>query len=141
PRFGGLTPIWLAPYFCMHSQTLILRPGVLSQLLVFAAFSVPAAARAEEKITFQDHVRPIFESACVNCHNPDKKKGGLDLTSYAAMMAGGSAGEGLASGAPPDRPRLGSVTHPAEPYMPPQGDPLNAAQLEVIRKWIEGGLL
>jgi hypothetical protein len=103
--------------------------------------SGPVAAVAQEKVTFDDHIRPIFESVCNNCHNPDKKKGGLDLTSFAAAMAGGSSGEVVAAGAPGDSRLFASVTRAAEPFMPPQGDPLSAAQIELLKKWIEGGLL
>ena len=37
---------------------------------------------AADKITYDDHIFPIFESKCLNCHNPDKKKGDLDLSTY-----------------------------------------------------------
>ncbi len=96
---------------------------------------------ADEKVNFQDHVRPIFEGACNNCHNPDKKRGGLDLTSYAALMAGGSSGEIAVSGDPGGSRLYACVTKAAEPFMPPQGDGLGDPQLDVIKRWIEGGLL
>ena len=112
---------------------------LLLTALGWAAAGSPASG--QEKVTFQDHVRPIFEAACNNCHNPDKKKGGLDLTSYAAMMAGGSSGEVAASGDPGGSRLYACVTKAAEPFMPPQGDGLTAPQLEVLKRWIEGGLL
>jgi WD40 repeat protein/cytochrome c551/c552 len=99
------------------------------------------AASAQDGVSFQDDVRPIFESACTSCHNPDKKKGGLDLSSYAAMMAGGSSGEIVIAGDAAGSRLYGCITKTAEPVMPPQGDGLNAAQLEIIKRWIETGLL
>ncbi len=109
--------------------------------LAFVLLGSSAAAAAEEKINFQDHIRPIFESACNNCHNPDKKKGGLDLSSFAAMMAGGSSGEVLAAGSAGDSRLFASVARTAEPFMPPQGDPLGAKEMDLLKRWIEGGLL
>lgn len=100
-----------------------------------------AAVQGEEPVSYQDHVRPIFESACNNCHNADKKKGGLDLTSYAALMAGGSSGEVVVPGAATDSRLFACISRTAEPVMPPQGDPLPSEQVEIIRKWIDGGLL
>lgn len=114
-----------------HTAHHLLRLAVL--------LAVPAAA--EDKVSFQDHVRPIFEAACNNCHNPDKKKGGLDLTSYAALMAGGSSGEIAVAGDPAGSRLYACVTKAAEPFMPPQGDGLAAPDLDILKRWIEGGLL
>ena len=50
-------------------------------------------AKPGEKVTFVDHVLPILEDKCVNCHNPDESKGGLDLSTYSATLTGGSGGE------------------------------------------------
>ena len=94
---------------------------------------------AQEKITYEDHIAPIFEQSCLNCHNPDKTKGGLDLSSYPNVMKGGSSGkvvepEDLSSSL------LTSVMRTTEPTMPPEGDAIPAAQVELIKRWIEGGL-
>ncbi|MFN0126116.1 MAG: c-type cytochrome domain-containing protein [Verrucomicrobiales bacterium] len=113
----------------------------LAAAMAGSGMAISMAAAAEEKVNFQDHVRPIFEAACNNCHNPDKKKGGLDLTSYAALMAGGSSGEIAVSGDPGGSRLYASVTKAAEPFMPPQGDGLATPQLDILKRWIEGGLL
>ena len=39
---------------------------------------------AAEKVTFDDHVLPVLQQSCLNCHNPDKAKGGLDLSTFPA---------------------------------------------------------
>ena len=64
--------------------------------------------------------------ACLNCHNPDKKKGDLDLSNYTGVMAGGSGGLHRQSLAmePGSKLYASSVTHTAEPFMPPKGDKL-----------------
>ena len=46
-----------------------------------------------EKITYQDHVRPMLENKCFSCHSPDKKKGDLDLT-RGMRIGGPEVGEG-----------------------------------------------
>ena len=55
---------------------------------------------AQEKVTFQDHLLPLIENNCAKCHNPDKKKGDLDLTSYNGIMKGGGSGAVVVSGNP-----------------------------------------
>lgn len=97
-------------------------------------------ALAQEKVSYDDHVFPIFEQACLNCHNPDKTKGGLDLSSYAGTLKGSSGGKIVEAG------NVGSslisvVEHSAEPAMPPEGDKLSNSQIAVLKSWIVGGLL
>ena len=60
-------------------------------LLGTAAFVLQATAAVPEKVTFEDHVLPILQNACNNCHNPDKKKAGLDLTTYGGALLGSDA--------------------------------------------------
>lgn len=97
-------------------------------------------ALAQEQVSYDDHVFPIFEQACLNCHNPDKTKGGLDLSSFAGTLKGSSGGKIVEPG------NVGSslisvVEHRAEPVMPPEGDKLSNAQIAILKSWIEGGLL
>ena len=40
----------------------------------------------------------LLKSNCFSCHNPEKEKGGLDLTSREAIMAGGDNGKVLQPG-------------------------------------------
>jgi WD40 repeat protein len=101
---------------------------------------VPASF-AQDKTTYTDHVRPLLQSRCFSCHNPDKKKGGLDVTSYAGLVAGGSGGA-VADGGNHSGSRLWTLTaRKAEPFMPPEGDPLKPAELDLVARWIDGGLL
>src|SRR5437867_7909983 len=58
-------------------------------IILLAFFLMCAPAFAAEKITYQDHVLPLIENNCAKCHNPDKKKGDLDLTTYSGVLKGG----------------------------------------------------
>ncbi len=91
--------------------------------------------------TYNDDILPVFKDNCTGCHNPDKLKADLDLTTYAAMMKGGSSGEAIKAGAP-DTSLLYRVTmHTEEPEMPPKKPKLEEAQLALIKEWIAGGAL
>src|SRR5687768_3592926 len=59
-----------------------------------------SSAFGQDKVTYQDNVLPVFRNACLNCHNPDKKRAGLDLSSYAATLAGGNTGKAIEPGDP-----------------------------------------
>lgn len=105
-----------------------------------AALSLSAADK-EEKITFEDHILPIFENKCLNCHNPDEAKGGLDLSTYGAMLNGGSGGKVIEPEDPASSRIYSLMAHTEEPYMPPRKPKAPDAELAVIAKWINGGIL
>ena len=98
-------------------------------------------AKPGEKVTFVDHVLPILEDKCVNCHNPDESKGGLDLSTYSATLTGGSGGE-IVIPEDPGSSRLFSLSaHLEEPIMPPKGTKASEKELKVLSDWISGGIL
>ncbi len=107
---------------------LLLLGGVLS--------SLPALAVVPDKVTYDDHVLPILQNACNNCHNPDKKKAGLDLSSYSASMQGSDGGKVIKPGEAAASLLLKCVKGTEEPVMPPKGDRLNANEIAIIEKWI-----
>jgi dipeptidyl aminopeptidase/acylaminoacyl peptidase len=111
--------------------------------LILAAGLVTSAACAQdaEKLTYDDHIRPLLENKCFSCHNPDKKKGGLELTSYSGLMNGGSGGAVVDAGNPAGSRLWTCSAKKEEPFMPPEGAPLDAKDLTLLSKWIEGGLL
>ena len=113
-------------------------------LLAFAPCLVvclPASVTAQEKITYTDHILPLIEANCAKCHNPDKKKGDLDLTTYSAALKGGGSGVIFVSGNPDSSKLIKVLSHAEEPNMPPNKPPLPDKELAVFKKWIAGGLL
>ena len=99
------------------------------------------SALAQDKVTYQDHILPIFRNACLNCHNPDKKKAGLDLSSYGGVMTGSENGKAVEPGDYEASLLYRLVARTEEPFMPPKGDKLPDKDLELIKKWINGGTL
>ena len=112
-------------------------------LVLAAAVAFAGAVRAQdaEKLTYDDHIRPLLENKCFSCHNPDKKKGGLDLSSYAALLAGGGGGAVVDAGNPAGSRLWTCSAKKEEPFMPPEGAPLEPKDLTLLSKWIAGGLL
>jgi Protein of unknown function (DUF1549)/Protein of unknown function (DUF1553)/Planctomycete cytochrome C len=85
-------------------------------------------------------VKPILAQHCVKCHGPDKQRGGLRLDTAAAVRKGGDKGLAVAPGRG-DVSRLFLAVTSAEGVkpMPPKGPALNAAQVAVLRAWIDAG--
>ena len=128
PHAGSPRPSAAAP-----ASRLLPAGGALFALAISAAAAPP---------NFRDDVEPLFRKHCLNCHNPDKRKGDLDLTSVKALQLGSSGGEVVKAGVPDTSVLLMSIEHEdgIEP-MPPRKPQLSAADRKVIRDWIAGGLL
>lgn len=110
-------------------------------LTLLASLVLACPAVAAEKVTFEEHVRPILRQHCAGCHNRDDAASDFAVDEYDATLAGGAGGEVVAAG-DADGSRLWRlVNHDEEPVMPPGGDKLPAGDLQALRAWIEGGLL
>src|SRR5687767_13109036 len=114
------------------------RPAKAS---VAAILAIALVATAQEKVTFQEHVLPVVEANCAKCHNSDKKKGDLDLTSYGAALAGGASGKVVVAGDSDGSKVWKVINHLEDPPMPPKSSKMADKDLAVFKKWIAGGLL
>ncbi len=97
------------------------------------------SAQAEDKINYEDHIKPIFRAKCLNCHNTNKKTADRDLSNYTALMQGGGSGASIEPGDPDASYLYSLMTHESEPYMPPNSDRVPDEMLSLVKKWIEGG--
>jgi len=108
----------------------------------FVVMGIPALAGtsvADDKITFEDHVKPILREKCLSCHNTNKKSSDLDLSSYSSLMQGGASGAAIEVGDSGASYLYSLVTHQSEPYMPPNAEKIPDAHLDTIKKWIDSG--
>lgn len=79
-------------------------------------------------VTYQAHVKAIFNNNCISCHGGVLPQMGLSLETYAEVRAAVESGKVLA--------RMTNVENP----MPPTGL-LPSTTLDVIRQWRDGGYL
>lgn len=119
-----------------------LLPAALVALTISLASSpADAQAPAKKRTSYDEHVLPILKDKCVACHSADKKRGGLVVNNYTALMQGGSSGACVKPGDPDNSLLYKLMAHAAEPIMPPKSakpaanDPL----LAVVHKWISEG--
>ena len=92
--------------------------------------------------TYAVDIAPILERTCTNCHNPDKTKGELLLTTREGLDRGGENGVVVVAGKPDDSPLLQRCLLPVDhdDHMPPDGKKQpTAAELELLRAWIVAG--
>jgi WD40 repeat protein len=114
--------------------------GFARGFIVIALF-LASHACAEDKINYTDHVMPLIEANCAKCHNSDKKKADLDLTSYQGALKGSGSGQIVNSGNLDGSKLWKALTHAEEPFMPPNRSKLPEKELDVFKQWILGGLL
>ncbi|HAM70382.1 MAG TPA: hypothetical protein DCM86_01920 [Verrucomicrobiales bacterium] len=120
-----------------NTQTFLWIPALACGLVA----GLVSRASAQSRVTYQEQVLPLVETHCSKCHNPDKKKGDLDLTSYGGVMKGGGSGPVVQSGSPDSSKLLRVIQHLEDPTMPPNKPPIPEKEIEVFRRWIVDGLL
>jgi WD40 repeat protein len=101
----------------------------------------PSLALAADKINYQDHILPLVQANCAKCHNEDKKKADLELTSYQGLLKGSGSGAVVIPGNPEASKLWKAITQVEEPTMPPNSPPLPAKDLETFKNWILQGLV
>ena len=111
------------------------------KFLSLCCLAANLASATPEKPNFQDDIIPVFEQSCNSCHNPDKAKGGLDLTSMNGILAGGSSGDAALPGDPDASLVYLLAARLQEPHMPPRGEKIEKSQLLLIKNWIAQGML
>lgn len=107
--------------------------------LLLVACVVSAASAAP--VDFATQVQPILETKCVECHNPAKTKGKLQMHTAAALLKGGENGAILVAGQPDQSELVKRVSlHKADDdVMPPKSDGLPAEQVAILKQWIVEG--
>lgn len=111
--------------------------------LAVASFSVEslAADDALKDVTsgpsFTAEILPLLKSKCAECHGPTSQKGELALHTPAMIQKGSESGAVIVAGKSSES-RLFELVKQGE--MPPEGkEKLSAAEVELIRRWIDGG--
>ena len=113
---------------------------LVAALLAASSYAEEPRPPAGRAVDFEADVRPILAKSCHACHGPDKQRGGLRLDRKRDALAGGDGGPAVVPGRPAASPllRLVDGTNP-ENVMPPKGERLSAAQVGVLRAWVEQG--
>ena len=93
---------------------------------------------------YLDLVSPIINNRCVSCHNNDKMKGKLDLSSFVNLMNGGENGDVIIPGNANTSDFYRRITLPQshDDFMPSEGKrPLTDDEITLIGWWINTNAL
>jgi hypothetical protein len=94
----------------------------------------PVAA-AESVPSFEREVAPLLTSRCLKCHSGTRARGDLDLTNRESLLAGGASGAVVAPGKSSESLLFEYVR---DRKMPPK-QPLSDKEIDLLRRWIDGG--
>ncbi|MBX3747351.1 MAG: PSD1 domain-containing protein [Verrucomicrobiae bacterium] len=96
---------------------------------------------ASHAVDFRRDIEPIFSAHCLDCHGPDRQRGGFRLDRRADALRGGDfhapdiiPGDSAAS---PLIHLVGGLI--PDEFMPVRGDPLTPEQIGLLRAWIDQG--
>ena len=97
----------------------------------------------EEMRVYHDVVVPVLNKKCMSCHNENKAKGDLIMTSYPALLKGGKGEHPTlvpGSAAESDMYRRALLPEDDDERMPPEGKPsLTQEETDLIAWWINHG--
>ena len=113
--------------------------GFLPQVTV--ATELPTAVKRKSGLAVQ--VQAILKVSCFSCHGTEEQESGLRLDSRQRAIEGGDGGRVIVPGDADSSRLLGIVSGKDGDVgiMPPEGEgtPLSAAQIAILRAWIEQG--
>lgn len=89
-------------------------------------------------VSFANDVFPIIQSRCIGCHGEEDVEEGLDMRTYAGLMAGSTNGPVVIPG---DAASSLFVTLVQQNEMPKRGPKLNPAQVQIFVDWVNQGAL
>ena len=107
--------------------------------IALAWFVSISPSEANEGLTFEKDVRPIFKAYCLDCHGGGEAlKGRLDLRLKRFAERGGESGPAVVVGRPEESLLVERLK---EGEMPPGEKKVPPEQIALIEKWIAGGAL
>jgi cytochrome b subunit of formate dehydrogenase len=134
---AGTGMIFAIYFFTTFEQTAITTIPPAEDVVVYAPLwptAIPTATTAADAPhSWDDGFADLLEQRCGTCHSSVSAFGGLDLSSYASMLAGGASGPAIIPG---DSPASLLITRQATGDHPGQ---LSGEELALISQWIDAG--
>ncbi|MEO1698163.1 MAG: c-type cytochrome domain-containing protein [Planctomycetota bacterium] len=130
---SGAAPPWLAPLVGPEAPPPVDAPPVRERR---GTVESPPGEPSELPTPALAEVADAFRASCVECHGPEKQKGGLRLDEASGWLSS------VDLESPVDSELVYRITLPADDpdAMPPEGEPrVSDAHVAVLLDWIERG--
>ena len=106
-------------------------------VLVAAVFWFSSWVGAAESGVAREAMK-LLHTQCLSCHNPEKQKGGLDMSTREKLLAGAESGAVIDSARSAESRLLKVLGAEADPHMPPKKQ-LTTNQIALLTKWVGEG--
>ncbi len=158
--FAMALTLWLRTYLPKQKKVYYIALGIATLNMIVAGHLGASLTHGENFLTqpleenkkemiitdstslFALAVQPILERKCFSCHNEQKSKGGLVMTSVQQLLAGSDHGAIWKAGQPDSSEMLLRARLPLEhdDHMPPAGKAqLTPLEVELLHRWITAG--
>ncbi len=110
-------------------------------IVVIAVFGPANWGGAADKIRFATEVQPLFAQRCLECHGPDKQKGGLRLDRLDSLLKEQKSGASAVVPGDLDKSEIIRRITSEDPdeVMPPKGGALSADEIGKLKDWVASG--
>lgn len=105
-----------------------------SSVTPIAGSDLKIASKGE--VSFAKDIMPILQASCVSCHGGQKTSRGLDLKTFASLMAGSQNGPMVVPGDAAGSMLVQSVQ---SGKMPKEGTLLTPEQIQLLVNWVSVG--
>jgi hypothetical protein len=114
----------------------------LSRFSFLIGFSLLLASESlgAESPSYGKQIKLFFTRYCLECHNHEEPKGGLNLETHKSLLEGGDNGAVLTPGKADSSRIVRLVEHKAKPFMPPKkAKQPRPEEIALLRAWIDAG--
>lgn len=98
----------------------------------------PGGGKRSKAVVEAGSALELLRTNCYGCHNAEKHKGGLDLSTRETLMKGGETGSAVDLAKADASLLLKLLGAEAEPHMPPKKQ-LTDAEIKSLRRWVRAG--
>lgn len=124
--------VFLALAFCASSW--------VAADMAAAAESAPLPAAASHQVDFHREILPILANRCATCHGSGRAEGGFSVETRSALLTPSDSGQAVHLGQSADSLLIQLVARIDPDWvMPKQGKHLSAAEVGLLRAWIDQG--
>ena len=107
---------------------------------VVAVVLLAASVRGDEPVDYVRQIKPVLRERCYACHGALKQQAKLRLDTAALVIKGGESGAAIDLTNAAGSLLLARVaSHDEAERMPPEGEPLSATQIALLKTWIAQG--
>ncbi len=111
----------------------------------FVVLALAASSLTAAEADFDQHIFPLLDKHCIECHSADDADGGLNMETFAGLMKGGESGAAVAAGKAEESLLVKflegrSGVEGKNRFMPPgKREHLKPDEIAIFKQWILAG--